>query len=93
MFESREQKWKEEVTYFTGLPGEFEDEEAIYEEDIPTVTGEQGTGHYDDEDSSDVFIGPIAGGLDYKKTVIKSMENTRNNMLEKPCIPPSHNIH
>ena len=39
MFESREQKPKE-VTYSVRLPGQFEDEEAMYEVNIPTDTEE-----------------------------------------------------
>ena len=36
VFESRQQKLKEEVTYYTWLPRQFMDEEAVYEVDIPT---------------------------------------------------------
>ena len=34
VLENREQKLKEEVTYYVGLPGHFKDEEATYEVDI-----------------------------------------------------------
>ena len=34
---------KEEVTYYTGHPGQFEDEKIMYEVDISTDVGEQGT--------------------------------------------------
>ena len=53
---------KEEVTYYAGLPGQLEDEEAIYEEDIPTDTEELGTYQYDSEEPSDVLVGPAAEG-------------------------------
>ena len=59
-FERREQKLREGVTYYAGLPGEFNDEEAMYEVDIPPHVEEQRTDKYDIEDSSDVFIGPVA---------------------------------
>ena len=60
MFERREQREeKKEVTYYAGLPGQFKDEEAIYEENIPTDS-EGGTDQYDREDSSKVFLGPAA---------------------------------
>ena len=58
MFERREQKLKEEVAYYAEPLGQLKDEEPMYEEDIPTYTGEQGTDQCDSEDSSDVFIGP-----------------------------------
>ena len=35
MFESREQRLKVEVTYYTGLTGMFKDGEAMYEVEIP----------------------------------------------------------
>ena len=46
MFESRQQRLKEKDIYYTGLPGQFEDGEAMYEVDIPTNTEEQGTDQY-----------------------------------------------
>ena len=35
-------KLKEEATYYAGLPGQLDDEEAMYEKDIPTDTEELG---------------------------------------------------
>ena len=60
--EEREQKLKERVTYYAGLPGQLKDEGAMYEEDILTDTEEQETDQGDSEDSSDVFIDPSAEG-------------------------------
>ena len=54
-FEKKEHMLKEEVTYYAGPPGQFEDEEVIYEVDIPSYTKEQGTDQCDTEDSSDEF--------------------------------------
>ena len=48
---------KEKVTYYAGLPDQFEDEEAMSELDIPIGTEELGTDQYDWEDSLGVFIG------------------------------------
>ena len=50
VFERRKQKLMEEVTYYPGPPGQFKNEEAMYEEDIPKDTEEQGTDHFDSED-------------------------------------------
>ena len=36
----------------------FEDEEAVYEVDFPTDAEKLGTGQFDSEDSSDLFLGP-----------------------------------
>ena len=52
----------EEVICYVGLPGQLEDEEAMYEVDTPIDTEELGTDQYDSEDSSDVFISPAAEG-------------------------------
>ena len=61
MFERREQREeKEQGTYYVGLPGQFDDEEATYEEDISTDSKEQGTDQYDRQDSLNVFVGPAA---------------------------------
>ena len=49
------------MTYYTGLPGQSEDEEAMYKVDISTDTEGLGTDQYDSEDLSVVFIGPAAG--------------------------------
>ena len=93
VFVSREQMLKEEVTYYTGHAGQFEEKEAMYEVKIPTDTEDLGTDQYDNKDSSDEFIGLVVKGnfLDYQETFIKSMENTRNSysMFGKPCIPHS----
>ena len=62
MFQRREQKLQEEVTYYVRLPAQFEDEEAMYEENTPTDTEEQGPDQGYSEDSSDVFIGTATGG-------------------------------
>ena len=60
MLERREQKLREEVTFYDGHPRQFKDEEAMYEVDIPTDTEELGTGQYDTEGLSDMFIGPVS---------------------------------
>ena len=49
MFESREQNLKEEVSYYAGLPGQFEDEEVMYEVDIPIDCKELGSDQYESE--------------------------------------------
>ena len=49
VFESREQKLEKEIIYYARLPGQFKNEEAIYEEDIPMDTVELGTGQYDSD--------------------------------------------
>ena len=79
-----------ELTYYAGLNGQLKDEEAMYEEDIPT---EQGSDQNNSEDSSDVLINPAAEG-DFgrlQRDFIKSMGDTRNiyNMFGKPCIKHS----
>ena len=61
VFERREPKVKEEVSYYAGLPGQFKDEKAMYEVDIPTDTEEQGTDQCDSKDLLDVFAGLAAG--------------------------------
>ena len=61
MIEEREEKLKEEVSFYGGLPGQFKYEEALYEEDIPRDLEEQGADQYNNEDLSDAFIGPAAG--------------------------------
>ena len=61
VFENREQMLQEEVIY-AGLPRQFKDEEVVCEEDIPTDTTELGNDQYDSEETSDVFIGPVAKG-------------------------------
>ena len=73
VFESTEQKLKEEVTYYVGLAGPLNDKEAMYEVDIFTDTEEPETDQYDSEVSSDVFIGIAIEGdfVDYKETFIK----------------------
>ena len=40
VFENRQQKLKEESSYYAELPGHFGDEEAMCEEDIPTEVEE-----------------------------------------------------
>ena len=62
VFESREQNLKEEVTGYAGLPGQFEDEEAMYEVNSYMYTQELRTDPYDSEESSDVFVDPAAKG-------------------------------
>ena len=62
MFEGKDQELKDEVTYFVILPGQFRDEKAIYEEDIPKDSGEWEPDQYYSKDSSDVFVGPTAEG-------------------------------
>ena len=62
VFERIEQKLKEEVTYYAGLPGQCEGEEAMYQVNIPTDLEEQGTDQYDSDDLSYVFIGWAAEG-------------------------------
>ena len=54
MFERKDQKLKDEVTYYVGLPGK------VKEEDIPTDSEEQRTDLYNSKDSSDVFVAPAA---------------------------------
>ena len=58
MFDDGKQGLKTESIYYTGILEQFEDEEALYEEDISTETEGPKTDQYDSEDSSDVFIGP-----------------------------------
>ena len=54
---------RREMMYYTGLTGQFEDEEAIQEEEyISTGTEDQKLDQYDSENSSDVFMGPDAEG-------------------------------
>ena len=60
--EENKQKLKEEVPYYAGLPGQFEDDEAMYHKNIWTHSEEQETDQYNSEDSSDVFIGPVTEG-------------------------------
>ena len=61
VFERKDQEIKDEVSYNVGLPEQFKDEEAIYE-DIPTELEEKVTDHNRSKDSSDVFAGPSAEG-------------------------------
>ena len=51
MFENGEQKLEEGVIYYATLPGQFKDEEAMYEVDIPTDLKEQRTDQYDSKES------------------------------------------
>ena len=92
-FESREQRLKEEMVYYAGLPAQFKGEDTMYDINIPTDTEELGTDQYDSEDSLVVFIGSAVEGdfLHYKETFNKSMENIRNShsMFGKPFIPHS----
>ena len=62
VFEDREQRLRREVVYYAGLPGQFEDEEAMYEKDVPTDMEGPGNDQYRSKDSSDMFIGPAAEG-------------------------------
>ena len=61
-FENRKQKWKEEVSYSAGLRGQFGDEKAMYEADIPTDTDKLGPDQYDSEDSPDGIYWPSQRG-------------------------------
>ena len=55
---------RKKLLFYAGLPGQVEDEEAMYEVDIPTDTEELGTDQYYSEDSLNIFIGlAIEGDL------------------------------
>ena len=62
MFEDRECGLNREVVYYTGLPGQSEEKETTYEDNIPTGTEGPGNDQYDNKGSSDVFIGPASEG-------------------------------
>ena len=62
VFERKDEELKDEVTYYAGLPGQFKNEEATYEEAIPTDLEGQETDQNSSKESSDAFIGPAAAG-------------------------------
>ena len=69
--------------------GDFKDEKAMYEDDIPTDAKEQGNGHYNSEELLHVFIGPAAEGdfvrLQRLLSKVWGIQGTLK-MLGKPCI-------
>ena len=87
------QKMMEKVTFYAWLLGQFKEEEAMYEVDIPTDPQELGTEQYDSKDSLGMLIAPSVERdfVRLQETFIKSVKNTRNthNMFGKPCIPLS----
>ena len=81
VFRGREQGGeREEVTYYSGLPGQFKDEETVYEEYIPTNSKEHGTDQYNSEDFSHVYVGPAAkvNFVRLQRDFMKSMKNAKD---------------
>ena len=62
VFEAREQGLEKEVVYYVRILDQYEDEDTMREEDIPTGTEGPGTNLYDSEDWSDAFVGQATEG-------------------------------
>ena len=91
MFEEREQRVRREIVYYAQIPGQFEDEWTMEEEeDIPTGTKGPRTDQYDSELIRCIYR-PSSWTWFYEiaETFNESMVNAKNShsMYGKSCVP------